>query len=88
MHGFTTKYKQGDSLSPFLFLLAVEGLKCFLEKAKEVGLIDGIFTSAALPDWSLLQLAYDTLIFIPADLEKLHNLKMILHCFELVRIPI
>lgn len=76
--------RQEDSLSPFLFLIAVEGLNCLLDKDKEVCLIDGIFILDSLSDLSLLQFVDDTLIFIPTELEKLQNLKRVLCCFELI----
>lgn len=78
------KVRQGDFLSLFLFLLMVEGLKCLLDKAKEVGLINGIFISTTLLDLSFLQFVDDTLILIPTDFEKLQNLKMKLCCFKLI----
>lgn len=40
--------RQGDALSPFPFLITVEGLKCIIDKAKEVGLIDCVFISESL----------------------------------------
>lgn len=32
--------RQGDALSPFLFLITVDGLKCILNKVRELGLIN------------------------------------------------
>lgn len=55
-----------------------------LDKAKEVGLVDIVFTSKPLPDLSLQQFANDTLLFFPINLEKLKNLKRVLNCFELI----
>lgn len=69
-------------LCPFLFLIAVEGLKCLLDKAKEMGLIDGVWINSSITSLSLLQFADDTLIFFPADLEKLKNLRRVLWCFQ------
>lgn len=46
--------RQGDTLSPFLFIIIVEELKCMLDKAREGGLIDGIFILESLPELSLL----------------------------------
>lgn len=77
--------RQGDSLSLSpLFLIVVEGLKCLLDKAVELGLIDGIFISDAIPNLSLLPFTDDTLIFMPADLEKLKNLQWVLIYFKLI----
>lgn len=46
--------RQGDLLSPFLFIIAVEALKRILDKAREVGLINSIYISKTLPNLSLL----------------------------------
>lgn len=63
--------RQGDPLFPFLFLIAVEGLKCLLPKATDMGLIDAVRLSNLDPGLNLPQFADDTLVFVPADLEKL-----------------
>lgn len=76
--------RQSDSLSPFLFLIALEGLKCLSDKEVELGLIDGIFILDSIPNLSLLQFVGDTLILMPADLEKLKNLQRVLIYFELI----
>ena len=34
--------RQGDPLSPYLFLMVVEGLSCLIQKAEERGELDGI----------------------------------------------
>lgn len=68
------KLIKGDALSPFLFLIALEGLKCVLDKARDLELIKGVFILDKEDNLSLLQFLDDTLIFIPANLEKLKNL--------------
>lgn len=44
---------QGDVLSPFLFLVIVEGFNCLLDKAKSVRLIEGIFINSTVDNLSL-----------------------------------
>lgn len=78
--------RQRDPLSPFLFLRAAEGLKCILDKAREMGLLKGISINTLQDDRSLIQFADDTLIFIPVELDFLNNLKSVLRCFELISI--
>lgn len=76
--------RQGDPLSPFLFLLAAEGLKCILDKASEVGLLHGIHLGNLGSDFSLLQFADDILIFVPDEVEMINNLKREFRCFEVI----
>lgn len=61
--------QQGDPLSPFFFLITVEGLECIIDKAMDVGLLEGIHIGSSNIVLSLLQFADDPLIFLPADLD-------------------
>ncbi|XP_050211808.1 uncharacterized protein LOC126661967 [Mercurialis annua] len=76
--------RQGDPISPLLFVIAIEDLRAIFSEATSRGLIDGIQIEGCINQVSLLQFADDTLVFIPYDLEKLMNLRRILHCFELI----
>ncbi|XP_050225835.1 uncharacterized protein LOC126675263 [Mercurialis annua] len=76
--------RQGDPISPMLFVLAVEGLKALFVKAVDLGLIDGIHVDGYAEPISILQFADDTLLFVPKDMEMIRNLLRILRCFELV----
>ncbi|XP_050211872.1 uncharacterized protein LOC126662028 [Mercurialis annua] len=76
--------RQGDPISPYLFVLAAEGLKSILQKAKEKGLINGFAFSDDHDPISVLQFADDTVLFLPYDLQQLRNLTRILRCFELI----
>ncbi|CAM8969112.1 unnamed protein product [Rhodiola kirilowii] len=68
-------------LSPFLFLVAAEGLSRILDKAVVEGVIKGV-------DWlnngdklSHLQFADDTILFCRAEAEEVQNLRSILIAF-------
>ncbi|XP_050211903.1 uncharacterized protein LOC126662059 [Mercurialis annua] len=76
--------RQGDLISPYLFVLAAEGLKCILHKAIGMGLINGFQFSDVQDPISVLQFADDTVLFLPFDLHQLRNLTRILRCFELI----
>ncbi|XP_060190805.1 secreted RxLR effector protein 78-like [Lycium barbarum] len=77
--------RQGDPLSPFLFLIAMEGLNNIIKTTKVNGWING-FEVARAGNESLevthLQYADDTLIFCDAEEERLRFLRMILVLFE------
>nr|KAJ0220562.1 hypothetical protein LSAT_V11C200090910 [Lactuca sativa] len=75
--------RQGDPLSPFLFIIAAEGLHIAMESAKENGVFDGIQLPRHGPVISHLQYA-DDVVFMGMWLpENLKNLIRILRCFEL-----
>lgn len=76
--------RQRDAILPFLFLIEVKGLKCLLDKAKQGGLFEGIFINHFVDSLSLLHFADDTLIFIPAELDRVKNLRRVLWCFEII----
>ncbi|XP_050207305.1 uncharacterized protein LOC126656744 [Mercurialis annua] len=76
--------RQGDPISPYLFVIAVEGLRCLLRKAELMGFFSGYAFDPNSDTLSLLQFADDTLIYLPYDLSHLQNLTRILRCFELI----
>jgi hypothetical protein len=59
--------RQGDPLSPYLFLLVVEGLSCMLRGAKERGELEGVKVCREAPIISHLLLADDSLILMHVD---------------------
>ncbi|KAL0448757.1 UNVERIFIED_CONTAM: putative mitochondrial protein [Sesamum latifolium] len=74
--------RQGDPLSPYLFLLSAEAFSGMIRKAERAGLIQGIAISRTAPLVSHLLFADDTLIFFQASEEALQCIKDILLSFE------
>jgi hypothetical protein len=73
--------RQGDPLSPLLFVLAADFLQTILNNAQQQGLLS---LPVVLPhdhDFPILQYTDDTLIFMKADVRELFFLKAILNSF-------
>ncbi|KAJ9535108.1 hypothetical protein OSB04_un001812 [Centaurea solstitialis] len=73
--------RQGDPLSPFLFLLAGEVLQLMILNACNMGLFNGIRLVKSNRNISLLQFADDALIFGKWSRKNLVALTKILTCF-------
>uniref|UniRef100_A0A2N9FDH1 Reverse transcriptase domain-containing protein n=1 Tax=Fagus sylvatica TaxID=28930 RepID=A0A2N9FDH1_FAGSY len=85
--GSSQGIRQGDPLSPLLFLLVMEVLSRMLRRTEEAGLIRGFKASNVVEDGlsvSHLLFADDTIVFCDAELEQLLHLRMVLLCFEAV----
>lgn len=68
--------RQGDPISPLLFILATEGLSQMLERVKELQWIKGFQIGrnpASMINISYLLFAHDTLIFCGAEEPKSTN---------------
>ncbi|GKU93217.1 hypothetical protein SLEP1_g6825 [Rubroshorea leprosula] len=76
--------RQGDPLSPFLFLIAAEGLNGLVRRAETEGMLHGPTVGNKGLTVSLLQFADDTVILGTADSENVFAVKTILRCFELM----
>jgi len=63
----TRGLRQGDPLSPYLFLLVAEGLSAMLKGAEERGELEGVKVCRAAPVISHLLFADDSLILMHAD---------------------
>ena len=74
--------RQGDPLSPYLFLLCAEGLSTLIRKAVEEGQMGGIAVSCGGPRLSHLFFADDGLIFCKASINECSEPKRILQVYE------
>ncbi|GKV49313.1 hypothetical protein SLEP1_g56069 [Rubroshorea leprosula] len=76
--------RQGDPLSPFLFLMIVEGLQGLVQRVIMEGMLHGIEIGKNGLSVSLLQFADDTVIMGRANVENIRTVKDILKWFELM----
>lgn len=74
--------KQGDPLSPYLFLLCAEGLSAMLRKAEESHTLRGIKSSQHGVCISHLLFANDSLLFCQATVEECQRLLDLLGIYE------
>uniref|UniRef100_A0A2N9IM54 non-specific serine/threonine protein kinase n=1 Tax=Fagus sylvatica TaxID=28930 RepID=A0A2N9IM54_FAGSY len=85
--GSSRGLRQGDSLSPLLFLLIMEVLSRLLPKTEEAGLIRG-FQAGMLGGnevrISHLLFAHDTIVFCDAAPEQVFHIRKVLSCFEAI----
>jgi hypothetical protein len=77
----TRGLRQGDPLSPYLFLLCAEGLSSLLLYEEEVGGIDGVRVCRNAPSVSHLLFADDSLILMKADLTNATSLQHVLDTY-------
>jgi hypothetical protein len=70
--------RQGDPLSPYLFLICAEGLSSALAHREEVGGIDGVRVCRNAPSVSHLLFADDSLILMKANLTNAASLNQVL----------
>ncbi|GKU90659.1 hypothetical protein SLEP1_g4626 [Rubroshorea leprosula] len=76
--------RQGDPLSPFLFLIIAEGLNGLVTEAIKNGKLEGVEVGNRSFSISHLQYADDTILFGKATEENVWAMKGILRAFELV----
>jgi hypothetical protein len=74
--------RQGDPLSPYLFILCARGLSALLHKAEQDGKIQGIKICREAPSINHLFFADDSLILMKARINNLKELKHILEVYE------
>jgi hypothetical protein len=74
--------RQGDPLSPYLFLLCSEGFSSLLNKAEEEGVLEGIRICNGAPSFNHLLFADDSLVLIKATRESAKSLQNVLQLYE------
>jgi hypothetical protein len=74
--------RQGDPISPYLFILCAEGLSAMIEKANMEGLITGVPTSKHGPRISHLLFADDSLLFCRSTRSQWDYLANLLRRYE------
>jgi hypothetical protein len=77
----TRGLRQGDPLSPYLFLLCAGGLSSLLLYEQEVGGIDGVRVCRNAPSVSHLLFADDSLILMKADMTNATSLQAVLDSY-------
>ncbi|KAA0058887.1 reverse transcriptase [Cucumis melo var. makuwa] len=72
--------RQGDLISPFIFVLAVDYLSCLLKHLKNLNKIKGVI----IKDINLTHLVFadDIVLFVQDDDESIRNLQFPIHLFE------
>jgi len=73
--------RQGDPLSPLLFVLAADLIQCIINKAYHQGLFELPITSYELDQFPIVQYADDTLLVLRASQRELFKLKGLLESF-------
>jgi hypothetical protein len=73
--------RQGDPLSPLLFVLAADLLQTLFNRAKDLNLLSLSIPLVSSTDFPILQYADDTLIFMEGCARQLVFLKNLLQTF-------
>ena len=74
--------RQGDPISPYLFLLCAEGLSAMLRKEEEHGNIRGISVCKGAPQISHLFFADDSIVFWRANVDEGRRILKVLEDYE------
>lgn len=89
MNGVASSYilpsrglRQGDPLSPYLFLLCSEGFTALIQKAAQANCLHGVRISRGAPMITHLLFTDDRLLFCNASIEECQIIKEILYIYE------
>ncbi|XP_021752531.1 uncharacterized protein LOC110718037 [Chenopodium quinoa] len=74
--------QQGDSLSPYPFILCAEALSGLLSKAVDGGRLHGIRVAPTAPPISHLLFVNDSIIFTRANIDEVNTICEVLHTYE------
>lgn len=78
--------RQGDPLSPLLFVLAADLLQSIMNEAMNYNLIKKNLEAHPCPDFPVIQYADDTVLLMPACTRQLEQLKnLLMHFFSIHR---
>jgi len=75
--------RQGDPLSPLLFVLAADLLQSMINKGRDLGLLRLPIPMDSTQDFPVVQYADDTLVIMEGDTRQLFFLKALLNSFSL-----
>lgn len=78
----TSGLRQGNPISPYLFLLCVEGLTAMLRKEESEGMINGVSVYRGAPQISHLLFADDCIIFGKASIDEGNRVLEVLANYE------
>ena len=78
----TRGLRQGDPLSPYLFLFVADGLSALLQNQIEVGNIQDLKICRKAPGISHLLFADDSLLFFNANADQANRIKGVLKEYE------
>lgn len=76
--------RQGDPISPYLYIMCVEGLSAIIRRNEEAGLLHGCTISRGAPEISHLLFADDSYFFFKATGPEAGVMKIILDRYEAI----
>ena len=74
--------RQGDPISPYLFLLCAEGLSTLIRKKESMGQLKGVGVSKQAPLVLYIFFADDSIIFCRATMEECKQVAKVLDTYE------